>query len=475
MKHHHSFVRKTEATIRRYGMVESGESILVALSGGPDSVALTHALVELRTHLSIEIGVAHLNHGLRSEASDDEAFCKGKSLELDLPFYSTRADVSMEARNHRRSVEEQARESRYSFLEGVAEREGYGRIALGHTMDDQAETLLFRLFRGSGARGLASIRPSMGRRIRPLIEHRSSEVRNFLEKLQIKWCNDISNLDTEFTRNRLRLETLPKLEGSYNPRLTETLARTARILNQENDFLEQQVVAAYRKVTSPSLNGIDLRIDALTQLHPALVRRVVRRAIEEVRGSLHNVGAVHVDDVLRLSQSAGSGHEIHLPGIVVARSFNILRVSPRNYSKHGYNGYEYLLRFPTHLTLLEMNGTLTASSTISYEDFHGWTRPAAGNSVLIGISDEIEELTVRSPRQGDRFHPLGAPGTKALSRYLMERKVAKADRKRVPLIVQKDGAILWVAGHAVAEAARLTPGGRGLLLEWKTRLRADDT
>ncbi len=474
MKRHHPFVRKTSETIRRYEMVESGDSILVALSGGPDSVALTHALDELRGNLSIEFAVAHLNHGLRPEASDDEAFCRAKAVELDLPFYSGHADVGAEARRHRRSVEEQGRVSRYAFLEGIAEREGFRRIALGHTMDDQAETFLFRLFRGAGRRGLAGVRPSMGRRVRPLIEHRRSEVLAFLDELKINCCDDTSNHDPAFTRNRLRLRTLPELAGDYNPRLTETLARTARILRVEDEFLEQQVDVAYRQVASRSAGGVDLTIEALSTLHPALARRLVRRAIEEARGSLDNVGTVHVDDVLRLTESETSGREIHVPGIVVGRSFGSLRFEPRNSSKHGYNGYEYRLRFPARVALREMNGILKASLASGCVDLPGMGRPAAGNSVLIGIGDELEELTIRSPRRGDRFHPLGAPGTKALSRYLMERKVAKADRKRVPLVVHQDGEILWVAGHAVAEAARLTPGGRGLLLEWEAGLRAND-
>lgn len=472
-------------TLRRHSMVEAGERVLVGLSGGPDSVALTHALDALRAELRFDLVVAHLDHGLRESSAEDEAFCRELASSLELPFVSGRAEVATKARREKRSVEDAARAARYEFLFREATRLRCRRIAVGHTMDDQAETLLMRLTRGSGRRGLASAYPVMtpgewihvgddpAAVIRPLIDVRREQVIDYLAEHGLGYRLDPSNDDRRFTRNRLRHDVIPWLAKELNPRLVETLARSAALLRDEEDFLELQARQAFSTIATSRGEEIRLSISALVDVHPALRRRLARLTVEHIAGNARNLSGTHVNDVLDLLAPGKSGREVHLPGVVVERVFDELVFAPKS-GRHGregpdngYNGFEYRLTIPASLPIRECRGLLTAHlvESVRLGDGRG---AAAGNAVVIGVEDEISELRVRSPRASDRFRPLGAPGTKPLARYLMERKVDKRQRRRVPLVVRADepDEIVWVAGHSVSESSRLGAGRRHVYLTW---------
>ena len=477
---------KVLRTIRRHSMVRPAERVLVGLSGGADSVVLAHTLFALRTKLGIELVVAHLHHGLRAEADDDQAFCRELANALHLPFVTGRIDVASRAKAAKRSIEDEARRSRYAFLSEQAAVNGCDRIACGHTMNDQAETLMMRLARGSGMRGLSSVYPVVKKEnvniIRPLIDVRRQEILAYLEECGHSYRDDASNLDRRFTRNRLRHDVLPYVADALNPRLVETLARSAEILRDEEDFMETQARKVFAETRAIGKAGISLSVSALAALHPALRRRLTRLAVEHAKGDTANLTAGHVADVLALLEEGKSGREVHLPGLTVERSFDELFFTSkatraprgREQRTNGYNRYEYRLPIPAKLHIRECRGLLTAHLVQSVRAGDG-PGAAAGTAVDIGIEDRgvedgLSQLRVRSPRPSDRFTPLGAPGSKPLTRYLMERKVAKRDRRRVPLVVRADAdEILWVAGHAVSERARLGAGRRRLHLEWMSQ------
>ena len=479
-------------TIQRHAMVrpaKRAERVLVGLSGGPDSVVLTHVLFELTTKLGIELIAAHLHHGLRAEADDDEAFCHELADALHLPFVAGRIDVASRAKTAGRSIEDEARRARYAFLSEQAAHHVCDRIAVGHTMDDQAETFMMRLARGSGVRGLSSVYPVVKKEnadiIRPLIDVRRHEILAYLEERGLSYREDASNLDRRFTRNRLRHDVLPYVADELNPKLVETLARSAEILRDEEDFMEARARKAFINAATAAVaigNGISLSVSALDALHPALRRRLTRLAVEHVNGDTANLTSGHVADVLGLLEDGKSGREVHLPGLTAERSFDELifttRATPatrgRKQCTNVYNKYDYRLPIPAKLHITECRGLLTAHlvESVRAGDKLG---AAAGTAVDIGIEgrgieDGLGELRVRSPRPSDRFRPLGAPGSKPLARYLMERKVVKGDRRHVPLVVRADAdEILWVAGHAVSERARLGAGRRRLHLEWMSQ------
>jgi tRNA(Ile)-lysidine synthase len=464
-------------TIERYRMVEPGERVLVGLSGGADSVALAEALVELEPRLRIALVLGHLNHGLRPEAEEDEEFCRSISERLSLPFVSARADVAAEARRNKRSIEDAARSARYQFLEAQAERFGVAKIAVGHTLDDQAETFLLRLLRGAGGRGLGGIHPVReGRIVRPLLDVRRQEIESYLEERGVSYREDGSNLDPRFTRNRIRHELLPLLSAAYNPRLADSLARCASLLREEEEWMEAETREAFDTLAAVSPGRVRLDRKALANRPLALRRRLVRFAIGRIRG-LENVSHRHIEDVLSLAERGQSGRELHLPGIVVEVSFDEMRIrwaAPggtgrgRKAGERGYNDFEYRLPIPARVRIAECRGTLCARIAEPKGDPDG---PRLGNAVVVGFDGRapgLPELKVRNPRPGDRFHPLGAPGSKPLSRYLMERKVSREMRSLVPLVVRSDskGEILWVVGHGVSEASRVSTGSPRVSLRW---------
>ncbi len=471
---------KVIRTLERYRMVRPGDSVLVALSGGADSVALTALLYELRHPLGISIFLAHLNHGLRAEADEDEDFCRSFSERLSLPFVSSRVDVGANARRNKRSLEDEGRRARYEFLEARAKELGATRIAVGHTLDDQAETFLLRLLRGSGGRGLSAIHPvKNGRIIRPLIDVRRAEIEAYLDERGLRFREDRSNADPRFLRNRIRHEELPRLTAAYNPRLAESLARTASVLRDEEAWMEAETDAAFAAIGSTSKNEVRLERPLLGAYPVALKRRLVRAAIERVRG-LDGISHRHVEDVIALALGR-SGRELHLPGLVAEVSFDQLRFREsslaRNASERGYNGFEYRLSIPARVRIPECSGTLSARIAATKRNPDDPIHPSQGNTVTVGFEGLVPELAVRSPRPGDRFHPLGAPGSKPLSRYLMDRKISREVRQRVPLLVRASGPnatgdqILWVVGHGVSESSRVSPSGASegssrLLLRW---------
>jgi len=479
-------VKKVHRSLQRFGMIRSGERVLVAVSGGPDSVALTHALVELAATEEFELLLAHLNHQLREAGDADEAFCSELARRLNLPFSSHRVDVADEARRNGYSLEEQARISRYRFLGETAERWDCPRIALGHTRDDQAETLLLRLLRGSGTTGLAAIRPVVSmptllkaRLMRPMLDVTRAEVLTFLDEKDIAYRLDRTNLDLSIPRNRIRHETLPLLARHHNPNVTETLARTAELLQDDEDWMEREARRTLATLVKDTRHGtrISVSVEALERLHPALCRRVVRGAIGRARGGLRVMTSRHVEAVLELLSPGKSGRRLCLPGLDCGRSFDTLWFEPAalsHFLAKGYNGYEYALTVPGELQIPEAGGAIQVVEANSRS-----LPPAAGETVKVALGevngplDLRRTLTVRSPLPGDRFRPLGAPGSKSVARYLMERRVERDRRRLVPLVVRgdrrSDQEILWVAGHGVSEACRVDRGARRVFqLSWST-------
>ncbi|MEE9264142.1 MAG: tRNA lysidine(34) synthetase TilS [Vicinamibacteria bacterium] len=484
-------VKKVYRSLQRFGMIRSGERVLVALSGGPDSVALTHALIELAATEEFELRLAHLNHQLREDGDADEAFCAELARRLELPFASRRIDVAGEAQRNGYSLEEQARISRYRFLSETAERWLCARIAVGHTRDDQAETFLLRLLRGSGTTGLAAIRPvtsmptsfspsSKAGLVRPMLEVTRSEVLAFLDAKEIAYRLDRTNLDPSIPRNRVRHQTLPFLARHHNPNVTDTLARTAELLQDDEDWMEQEArrtLASLIEDSGRHGNRIRLSVKGLERLHPALRRRVVRGAVGSVRGELRAVTSRHIEDVLGLISPGRSGRRLCLPGLDCGRSFDAIwfkPAAPRHPAAKGYNSYEYALTVPGELQIPEAGGAIRAVEANATS-----LPPAAGETVKIALGevngplDLLETLSVRSPLPGDRFRPLGAPGSKSVARYLMERRVDRDRRRLIPLVVRgvprSDQEILWVVGHGVSEASRVNRGARRVLqLSWST-------
>jgi len=427
-----------QQTIQRYRMLEPGQLVVVALSGGPDSTALLHALRALgRWHVAL----AHLDHGMREESTQEAAFVERVARDLGLPLYLRRVEV----RPKGEGPEEAARRARYRFLEEARAHFGAQRVALGHTADDQAETVLLRLVRGSGLRGLGGMPPVRVPFVRPLIEVTRGEVEAFLRQIGAPCVRDRSNLDLRFFRNRIRQRVLPELR-QLNPRVVEAICRTAELLREEEVQLEELARHA-----AQGLRLAEGRWDlaGLRGLSPALRLRVLRMALAEVRGDLRGIGLEHLR---RLDELLASDRPcwLYLPRARAVVRYGRLEVHPPD--RETPVGFRYLVEsLPARLHIPEVGRTLELKVV------EPPVRPEAeGPEVgLLDLDCLRLPLEVRSPRPGDRLQPLGLGGTKKLQDLLVDRKVPREERHRLVLLLS-EGRIVWVGGHGVAHQVRIT-------------------
>jgi tRNA(Ile)-lysidine synthase len=421
--------------LARPGAPCAGQTVVAGLSGGPDSVAMLDALAALAPARGFRVVAAHLDHGLRPGAREDAVFCRELCVRLGVPLRVGAADVAARARREGGGIEEAAREERYAFLRGVKEEEEAVAVAVAHTRDDQAETLLLRLLRGAGRRGLGAMRERSGDRWRPLLAVSRSEVRDHLRARALPSREDPTNADPSFLRNRVRAELLPYLESRLNPSARATLARAARVLAEEDDLLQDLADALWARVARRSGEVVGLDREALGSAPPALARRLLRRALDEV-GGLKGVGHDHIEKLLAFVTGA-SGRRLPLPGrreAVVC--FDQIRIGPR---AAAAKPFAFELPVPGRVELPGGQSVLA--------------RPAdgpasAGNTSAVVAAPE-GPLVVRSRRAGDRVR--AGRRDVSLKRFLMDRRVPADLRAQMPLVAAGN-LVLWVPGQPAVTA-----------------------
>jgi tRNA(Ile)-lysidine synthase len=444
------------ATIRAHDMAARGDLVLVAVSGGPDSTALLHALAQLQTVLGIRLRAAHVHHGIRGKEADlDAAAARALARRLGIPFNLRRVDAPAHARASGLSLETAARELRYAALAAIARRCRADRIATGHTMDDQAETVLLNLLRGAGPRGLAGIPPVRDRIIRPLLDLRRADVTRYCQANGLVYRVDRSNVDLSHTRNRLRHEIIPALER-VQPAIVPQLARLAAIMRAEDEFMSKQAEAAFPAVGKASEQQIALRLDAFAALAPALQRRLVRQAVAKVKGDELDLELERVEAVVRLALSGRTAAVVELPGGLQARrSYHELLIgqatpaaAQASQSNKPIRG-QWELPVPGEVCIAELGVRLVARLSRSRK------LPAKPTAALLDADTIQAPLLVRGRRPGDRFRPSGMRAAVKLQDFFVNRKVPRAERSRVPLVLS-EGEIVWVVGHRVSDGAKVT-------------------
>lgn len=456
-------------TVRKHGLIARGGRVVIALSGGPDSVALVHILRELeREGELIVAGVAHLNHQLRGAAADqDEQFCRVFAAELNLPIEVERVQVRALAHEQGRSVEDAARVARYAFLERAADDLRGHVIAVGHSRDDQAETFLLRLIRGAGPRGLAGILPRAGRVVRPLLDIRRAELRTYLSQRGIESCEDASNADVTVPRNRIRHELIPYVEREFSPGIVEVLAREAAIAREDDDRLQKEAIDLATSVVLRSIPGAQVDVAALTSLHPALAARVARIALSELAGPRF-IGFDHIHAFLEFARNGASGAALSLPGQQVKHGGSWLRLRTEPQRGSVGNSFRFPLSIPGEVILTPQGWTISAEPL---ETCPEGPQRARGDAVAVAVPALGLPLAVRNRRPGDRFRPLGLGGAeKKLQDFLVDRKVPRETRDALPLVVDRDDKIVWVVGESVGEDFRVTEPSRGVILLKARRL-----
>jgi tRNA(Ile)-lysidine synthase len=303
---------RVRQTVSEQVLFGAGDVLVVAVSGGADSTALALVVAQLAPELGARLaGLAHLNHQLRGGADSDEAFCQALAARIGVAFDSRRVDVAAEARRRKTSIEDAARTVRYGFLSDVAAGRGATRVAVGHTRDDQAETVLLRLARGAGPTGLAAIYPRAGPVIRPLLDARRTDVEAWLRGLGQDWCEDESNQDRTFARNKVRHELLPWLVGAFGGGIVDVLARQAALSRDDAEWFELVATETAARLVIQEGMGVTVEQGALAALHPAIGRRVILAALRQV-GRGRFVGFDHVDAVMAVA--AGGSGAVDMPG-----------------------------------------------------------------------------------------------------------------------------------------------------------------
>ncbi|MDE2905199.1 MAG: tRNA lysidine(34) synthetase TilS [Acidobacteriota bacterium] len=470
-----SLARRVLRFIDRETLIPPGARVAVACSGGGDSVALAALLCELAQGAGWSFaGLLHVNHGLRGAAADgDEAFCRDVAATLGVPIAIERVDVAARARAERVSIEAAGHRVRYELF-ARAVREGRGDlVATGHTRDDQAETVLLRLIRGAGPAGLAGIRPRIGAVVRPLLDVRRDELREYLGWRGLPHREDPSNHDERILRNRVRHRLIPFLADHFSPAVTDVLARDASIARDDADWLDGAANAAAREIVQYKEGPLDagggfaegrFEVDAarLAAAHPALARRVALQVLERAGG--RRVGFDHVERLRRLAGAEGTAPvAADFPGCRVERRRTMLgftRRRGRQAPVAGAEGYEYPLAAPGEVEVSEAGFRITAE--------HG-DRPARlvarGGVVALPAARITLPLTVRSWRPGDVFRPLGLGGRrKKMQDFFVDRKVPRDRRATVPLVVDDRLGIVWVAGYGLGEGARMIGSDEGVII-----------
>ena len=451
-------IEKAAATIERYGMVSAGMRVGVAVSGGADSVCLLHVLRELAPRWGLRLCVLHLDHGLRgAESRADAEFVSEMAEGMGLEAVVRRAELAGVAGN----LEQEGRRARLEFFAEMMARGAVERVALGHTRRDQAETVLFRFLRGSAGAGLAGIRPvTRTGLVRPLIEMGRGEIQEWLRERCIAWREDASNASLEFARNRIRHVLLPEIERDWNPRIEEALARTAEWARDEEAWWEAELARL-----APEGRAV-LRAKELAAMHPAVARRLVRRAIARVKGDLRGIDWEHGEAILRLARSVAGDGAVEIPGLEAKRSFGEIRLALRD-ERSG--GYCYEIRgdwrgerswvagnSTIHLEVIEKPETLAGCDSV-----YNRVMPCVAWDRLSG------SLELRNWRPGDRFQPQGATGPKKMKALFQHARIPVWDRSGWPVLADGEQ-VVWTRHFGVSASAAAGESSRVLLRVWES-------
>ncbi|MFC1901757.1 tRNA lysidine(34) synthetase TilS [Chloroflexota bacterium] len=462
--------------IRGHGLASKRQKLLVAVSGGPDSVCLLHILVRHQKELGINLHVAHLDHQLRgAESAADAGYVGELARRLDVPATVEKRDVKAYRTQSSTSPEEAAREVRYAFLAQVAGDVGAERVAVGHTADDQVETILLHLIRGSGTRGLRGLQPSSKwpspgvnlTVIRPLLPLSREDTAAYCRHHRLAPRTDTSNLSPEPMRNRVRHHLLPQLRV-YNPQVDEALLRTARLAADELAFIEQEATRRQDEVTKKQGDTIILNKWGFLELPPALKRHLLRAAIEELRGSLKDIEAHHVEEIMDALKKP-AGKNIVLPGgltFTIEYDRYLLGPDAAALAPFPVLEGETGLKIPgkTVLPGWDIEATIADPPATEKQDVATEEFTARFDADTAG-----DTITVRHRRPGDRFQPLGMNQSKKLNQFMIDARIPQAWRRRVPIVCSPEQ-ILWVVGWRLDERVKVTADTRRVLcLKFTTR------
>jgi tRNA(Ile)-lysidine synthase len=480
-KHAESLEERVSRFIRKNGLLEKGQKVLAAVSGGPDSVCLLHCLWTMREKLGIELYAAHLNHGLRGqESEDDAAYVAELAGKLGVPLTLEKGDVAVYRKEHRLSLEEAAREVRYEFLARTAQSTGAAVTAVGHTLNDQVETILLHIIRGSGTLGLRGLQPRQALRfsgrkletIRPLLEVKRRETEDYCLRFDLKPRHDSTNASFVPLRNRVRHELLPLLE-TYNPAVISSLLRISRIARDEAALLEVESLEAWKSLVSRQESTFVFEKKPLLDLSPALQRQVFRKSIQELLGSLKDIETRHIEELMEMLTKP-PGRQINLTqGLVFVVEYDryLLGAHPQEMVPLPALKGNYEIKVPGETVIPGWRIETSVKSRASSQTAAGARKDLTASLFSASFDSELagDKINVRPREKGDRFHPLGMQGTKKLGEFMLDAGIPRLWRERIPVFVTPQQ-VIWVAGWRMDERVKITTRTRQILEIKMTRV-----
>jgi tRNA(Ile)-lysidine synthase len=441
--------------IARHGMFSDGNRVGVAVSGGADSVFLLHALRELAPRWNLKLSVVHVDHGIRGNTSHHDAeFVRDMAAKLELPFHIFRANLSAVAGN----LEESARNVRREFFSGLIEEGLITRIATGHTRNDQAETVLYRMLRGASLAGLSGILPvTREGLVRPLLEIDRAEIECWLRERAIAWRTDETNRDLSYARNRLRHEILPQLREQFNPRVDDALANMATLAQDEESYWATELDRY--PVRRQTLNACEL-----AKMHTAVARRIIRRAIEQVKGDLRQIDFQHVERILKMAYKRHGHDRVQIPGLDICRSFEWIRLTQSESNTNHKRDFSLPLAIPGSVELPDRSARITLQVLEKPESKQpyatvvnelDWQR-------LITLNGVLPSLELRNWRPGDRYRRVGQSREQKIKLLFQEASVPLWDRWNWPIIAYNE-AIVWTRRFGASAEFAARPSTRVVL------------
>ena len=460
-RNHETLEQRVLNFIRDHHLISGQQTLLVAVSGGPDSVCLLHLLFNLHRELGIVLHAAHLNHQLRGTESDADArYVSDLAHQLGIPATIEGHDVKSYQIQHHISLEEAAREVRYDFLAKVAKSAGASQVAVGHTIDDHIETILLHMIRGTGINGLRGLQPRTEWRlkgdknsvtvIRPLLRVRREETATYCHDHKLSPRLDASNLSLSLLRNRVRHQLLPELR-SYNPQIADALLRTAQIAKDDLAFLDSEAARLWIQIVQEQEDRIILDKGSFLELPPALKRHLLRTAIEKLLGTLKDIETRHIDGIMAVLTKP-AGRRISLPGgLVFTIDYDRYFLAPETAPLSPFPALEgeFPLNLPGETSL---PGWHVAATVASREQM---AEKNDNFTAFLDFDETGDKLVARSRASGDRFQPLGLSQPKKLGEFMIDARIPRAWRQRIPVVCSPKQ-IVWVAGWRIDERVKVT-------------------
>lgn len=449
-------------TIKKYKMINAGDKILVGVSGGPDSMSLLHLLWTFQEKLEIKLLAAHLDHMFRGkESREDARFVEKICEDLGIPFFEEKINVPSYIKKTGFSPEDAARRVRYSFYKRQRKRLGIQKIALGHNRDDHEETVLMNILRGTGLEGLVGIDPVRDCYIRPLIEVPRMIIEDYLEKHNIPYRIDKTNLQPDYFRNSLRLELIPLIKEKYCPHLGKSLRRLADVTRYDLAYIEDETKKVLSSVAKCEGKKVLIYVDEFLSLHEAIKRRLIRKVVGQIAGNTKDFEYKHTVMLIDFIENSKPGSLLTLPkNLTAEKSYTATSLYEGSALKVKVPDFAYELKVPGEVFVKELNYNIKANLEDNHRDKIIKTDPLIAQLDY----DKIKgNLLVRNRRRGDKFRPLGFSGSKKLKDFFIDEKIPRTMRDKIP-IVECNGEILWICGMRIDDKFKVTSNTKNILI-----------